>query len=80
LAGLISIICGLLKLGRVAQFFSESVMVGFITGLALTVMVKQVPKLLGIEGGEGNFWERLYDVIIHLPETHLATLITVFCA
>ena len=76
LAGLISIICGLLKLGRVAQFFSESVMVGFLTGLALTVMIKQVPKLLGIEGGHGNFWERLYEIIIHLPETHLATLIT----
>jgi high affinity sulfate transporter 1 len=76
LAGLISILAGFLKLGRVAQFFSESVMVGFITGLALTVMVKQLPKLLGIEGGSGNFWERLYEVIIHLPETHLATLIT----
>jgi high affinity sulfate transporter 1 len=76
LAGLISIIAGLLKLGRVAQFFSESVMVGFITGLALTVMVKQLPKILGIESGSGNFWERLYDVIIHLPETHLATLVT----
>ena len=75
LAGLISILAGLLKLGRVAQFFSESVMVGFITGLALVIMVKQVPKMLGIEGGEGNFWERLYDVIIHLPETHLLTLI-----
>jgi len=76
LAGLIAVIAGLLKLGRVAQFFSESVMVGFITGLALTVMVKQVPKLLGIEGGQGNFWERLYDILIHLPEGHLATLIT----
>ena len=75
LAGLISILAGFLKLGRVAQFFSESVMVGFITGLALTVMVKQLPKLLGIEGGAGNFWERLYDVIIHLPETHPLTLI-----
>jgi high affinity sulfate transporter 1 len=76
LAGLISIIAGFLKLGRVAQFFSESVMVGFITGLALTVMVKQLPKILGIEGGSGNFWERLYEVIIHLSETHLATLVT----
>ena len=51
-------------------------MVGFITGLALTVMVKQLPKILGIEGGSGNFWERLYEVISHLPETHLATLVT----
>ena len=50
-------------------------MVGFISGLALVIVVKQLPKLLGIEGGSGNFWERLYDVIIHLPETHLTTLI-----
>ena len=76
LAGLISILAGVFKLGRVAQFFSESVMVGFVTGLALVIMVKQVPKLLGIEGGEGNFWERLYEVIIHLPATHLPTLVT----
>jgi MFS superfamily sulfate permease-like transporter len=31
LAGLISVLAGALKLGRVAQFFSESVMVGFIS-------------------------------------------------
>jgi len=75
LAGVIAILAGLLRLGRVAQFFSESVMVGFITGLALTVMVKQVPKMLGIEAGHGNFWQRLYDVILHLPERHVPTLI-----
>ncbi len=76
LAGLISILAGVLKLGRVAQFFSESVMVGFITGLALTVMVKQVPKILGIEGGHGNFWERCIEIVRQLPETSLPTLIT----
>ena len=75
LAGLISVLAGALKLGRVAQFFSELVMVGFISGLALTIAIKQVPKILGIEGGSGNFWERLYDLIIHLPETHRLTLI-----
>ncbi len=76
LAGLISVLAGILKLGRVAQFFSESVMVGFITGLALTVMVKQVPKILGIEGGHGNFWEHFIEILRRLPETSLPTLIT----
>jgi SulP family sulfate permease len=75
LAGIISVVAGLFKLGRIASFFSESVLVGFITGLALTVAIKQVPKLFGLEGGSGNFWERLYDILIHLPETHLLTLI-----
>jgi high affinity sulfate transporter 1 len=75
LAGLIAILAGLLKLGRIASFFSESVLSGFVTGLALTVAIKQVPKLLGIEGSEGNFWQRTYDILIHLDETHLLTLV-----
>ena len=75
LAGLISIVAGLFKLGRIASFFSESVLTGFVTGLALTIAIKQVPKLFGIEGSSGNFWERLYDILIHLDELHLLTLV-----
>ena len=52
---------------------SRSVLVGFV-GLAVVVAVKQLPKIFGIESGSGNVWERLYDLIIHLPETHLLTL------
>ena len=74
-AGAVAVVAGLLKLGRVAQFFSESVMVGFISGLALVIAVKQVPKLIGIEAGHGNFWERAYDVIVHLDETKGLTLL-----
>ncbi len=74
LAGLIAILAGIFKLGRIASFFSESVLTGFVTGLALTIAIKQVPKLFGIEAGTGNFWERLYDILIHLNETHFLTL------
>ncbi len=74
LAGLVSILAGLLKLGRVAQFFSESVMVGFISGLAVLIMVKQLPKIFGVEGGEGNVWERLWDFLTKLPQTRLPAL------
>jgi MFS superfamily sulfate permease-like transporter len=33
-AGLISIVAGILHLGRIAQFFSASVLIGFVSGLA----------------------------------------------
>ena len=72
--GILAALAGMLKLGRIAQFFSESVLTGFVFGLALVIAIKQVPKLFGIEAGHGNFWERLYDLIIHLPETHWLTL------
>jgi high affinity sulfate transporter 1 len=74
LAGLVAILAGLFKLGRIASFFSESVLAGFVTGLALTIAIKQVPKLFGFESGSGNFWERLYDIVVHLDEAHALTL------
>jgi sulfate permease, SulP family len=74
MAGLVAVLAGLLRLGRIAQFFSESVLVGFVSGLALVIAIKQVPKLFGLEAGEGNFWQRIVDLVTHLPEAHLLTL------
>ncbi len=74
LAGIVSALAGLLRLGRIAQFFSESVLVGFVSGLSLVIMIKQVPKLFGLEPVHGNFWVRLIEIVRELPETHLLTL------
>ncbi len=75
LAGLVSVVAGLLRFGQIAQFFSASVLTGFVFGLALVIAIKQVPKLFGLEAIEGNFFERLFDIILNLPETHLLTLL-----
>ncbi|MBE2234981.1 MAG: SulP family inorganic anion transporter [Anaerolinea sp.] len=72
--GAVAILAGLLRLGRIAQFFSASVLAGFVSGLAAVIAIKQLPKLFGIESGSGNVWERLYDLLIHLPETQVLTL------
>jgi SulP family sulfate permease len=74
LAGLISIGAGLLRLGRIAQFFSESVLLGFVFGLALLISIKQIPKLLGIEAEGESAVELLRDMAPHLRETDLLTL------
>jgi len=57
LVGVITVLAGLFRLGVVARFFSPSVLVGFVTGLALVISIKQVPKVFGIEAGEEDFWE-----------------------
>jgi MFS superfamily sulfate permease-like transporter len=74
MAGIVAVLAGLLRLGRIAQFFSESVLVGFVSGLALVIMIKQVPKLFGLEPVEGNFWQRSIELIRELPDTDLTTL------
>ena len=75
LLGLCAILAGLLKLGRIAQFFSESVMIGFVSGLAFIIAIKQLPKLFGLEPVHGHFWTRLFDFFQQLPETNWPTLV-----
>jgi sulfate permease, SulP family len=75
LAGLISIIAGLLKIGRIAQFFSESVLLGFVFGLALLITIKQMPKILGIEAHGDTAFALVRDMVPHLKETDLLTLV-----
>jgi SulP family sulfate permease len=74
LAGLVSIAAGVLRLGRIAQFFSESVLLGFVFGLALLITVKQIPKLLGIEAHGDTAVALIRDMLPHLSETDLLTL------
>jgi SulP family sulfate permease len=68
------LLAGLLRLGFVAQFVSRPVMEGFVFGLAIFVTVKQLPKLIGIEGGSGNTLSQLRHVISGLGDTSGTTL------
>ena len=74
LAGLVSIAFGVLRLGRIAQFFSESVLLGFVFGLALLITVKQIPKILGIEAHGETALALVRDMLPHVRETDLLTL------
>lgn len=67
--GIVAIVAGLLRLGFVASFVSEPVLKGFIVGLALTIMIGQAPKLFGIEGSGGDFFEQLWNLISHLGDS-----------
>jgi sulfate permease, SulP family len=73
--GLAALLAGLLRLGFLAAFISEPVIKGFIVGLALTIIVGQVPDLLGIDKGSGDFFEKAWDVITGLGDVHGLTLV-----
>ena len=72
--GMVALVAGILRFGFIANFISEPVLKGFIIGLALTILVGQLPKLFGIEGGEGDFFEKLWDVVKNLGDTQWRTL------
>jgi sulfate permease, SulP family len=73
--GLLGLVAGLLRLGFLSAFISEPVLKGFIIGLALTIMVGQLPKLIGADRGDGDFFEKLWQFLADLNETNGPTLI-----
>ncbi len=75
MTGLVALIAGIMRLGFLASFISEPVLKGFIIGLALTIIVGQLPKLFGVEKGEGNFFEQLWELVTELGNTSGLTLL-----
>ncbi|UGT57320.1 SulP family inorganic anion transporter [Nocardia asteroides] len=73
--GLVGLLAGLIRLGFIAAFISEPVLKGFIVGLALTIVIGQVPKLLGVDKHPGNFFEQAWGVLGELGETQWRTLL-----
>jgi MFS superfamily sulfate permease-like transporter len=73
--GVIAIVAGLLRLGFLANFISAPVLKGFIIGLALTIIVGQLPKPFGIDKGEGAFFRQLWHLLAHLGQTSGPTLL-----
>jgi high affinity sulfate transporter 1 len=74
IAGVVALVAGFFKLGFIVNFISESVLKGFSAGAALYIGSSQLAKLFGIEGVQGNFFDRVWNVIKNLDETNYWTL------
>ena len=74
LVGTALVLACLLRLGFVANFISEPVLVGFKAGVGLVIVVDQVPKILGIHFPRGTFVQNGLSIVHDLPKTSLATL------
>ncbi len=48
LMGVLQILAGLLRLGRLMRFVSQSVMTGFVNALAILIFLAQLPELTGV--------------------------------
>jgi len=72
--GTILVAAGLVRLGFIADFLSKSVVTGFIFGLAITIIVGQLPKLFGVPGGGDGTIGQLQTLVGNLPDTNPWTL------
>ena len=73
MVGVLFLIAGFARLGFITQFLSRPVMDGFVTGLAVYVIVGQLYKLFGVEKPAGSAVQKLFTVLRELPDVNLAT-------
>jgi len=79
LVGLIEIGLGVAKLGFVADLLSSEVRVGYLNGLAVTIIVGQLPKLFGFSTDADGFVDEVRQFLRGLDQTNRATLVTGLC-
>lgn len=75
LTGLLSVGAGLGRLGFVTELLSKPVRVGYMNGIGLTVLISQLPKLLGCRAPGDNLFLQLFTLAAALArgELDLAT-------
>jgi high affinity sulfate transporter 1 len=75
LVGVIEIAMGLGRLGFVADLLASEVQVGYMNGLAITIIVGQLPKLCGFSTDASSFGAEVVAWVEHLDDTIAAALI-----
>jgi SulP family sulfate permease len=75
LVGVFQLLVALFRLGRLAQFVSHSVIVGYIAGSALAIIVNQLQTFLGLPSLQGvySLYQRSVYIVTHLTMVHLPT-------
>jgi sulfate permease, SulP family len=75
LVGAIVALVWLLRLGWIAQLLSAPIITGFLAGVALVIVVHQLPDLLGLTPATGSTLHRLHHVVTHLSDINGPTLL-----
>lgn len=66
--GIIFVLAGLMRLGAISQFIAKPVLRGFAMGLALTIVLKQLPLAVGVHPAHSDFLHFAWDLLARLPQ------------
>ncbi|MCW1956944.1 MAG: SulP family inorganic anion transporter [Mycobacterium sp.] len=80
LVGIFTLTIGVGRLGWVGDFLSRPVMIGFFGGIAVIIIINQLPGVLGIPETHGRTISKIIQLIKHLPETNHASAILGFAS
>jgi SulP family sulfate permease len=74
LVGVLGILAGLLRLGRLMRYVSNSVMVGFLTGVSVLIILSQLGDFTGYSSQYSNKVAKAVDLLLHPTQIDLRTL------
>lgn len=75
LIGVFQVLFGLLKLGQLTRFVSYSVMTGFLAGLAMLLILSQLPTAAGYAATGSNKLTQAIDLLLHVTEINFLSLV-----
>jgi sulfate permease, SulP family len=75
MVGGVLVLASVLRLGFIANFISEPVLVGFKAGIGIVIIFDQVPKILGVHFPRGTFFRNVLAIVRSVPETSLPTVV-----
>jgi len=74
LVGSIVVAAGIFRMGWIARLLSVPVITGFLAGIAIHIVVSQLPALLGIARGQGEFFGTVSALVQNLSHFNPITL------
>ncbi|MFF6783684.1 sulfate permease [Streptomyces sp. NPDC012510] len=72
--GLLCVVAWATRLGFIADLLSRPVLIGYLAGVALIMMVDQLPKLTGVDTTGSAFFPQLWSLVRNLPDAHVPTV------
>lgn len=75
ISGLILLIAGLLRFGKLVQFIPKPVVTGFTSGIALVIAIGQLKNAFGVQASGESTIDKLLDFFAHIKDTDMTTLI-----
>jgi SulP family sulfate permease len=75
ITGILMVVFGLLKLGRMLRFVPNSVMTGFLNGIAILIILGQLGNLTGYDTQGPNKVVQTIDLFRHLDQVDLRTIV-----
>ncbi|MFI0265770.1 SulP family inorganic anion transporter [Streptomyces luteogriseus] len=71
--GLLCLLAWAARLGFIADLLSRPVLIGYLAGVALIMIVDQLPKLAGVPTTGSAFFPQLWSFVRQLSHIHVAT-------